>query len=164
MRRLGFLVGVGALVLVSYSCAEKPQPAPEELTQSEIEKAAAEGALRAQADLFSANEKLDLEAFLGHLADDFVMAKEGQVMELDAFEKHLAESFSSYDHHVIEWDPIKVSVIAPTAVVITSAQNWVAFDRKGEIMWEGPTAYTAVYELRGGAWKSTHGHLSWASQ
>jgi ketosteroid isomerase-like protein len=120
--------------------------------------------LRVDAELGAANERLDLEGFLSHLAEDFVMAKEGAIMPLDEFSEHLAESFSNYDHHVIESEPAKVTVLTPAAVVVTSSLDWVAVNPEGETVWDGPLAWTAVYEKRAGVWKLTHGHLSWASQ
>ena len=110
------------------------------------------------------HERLDLEGFLSHLAEDFVMAKEDRIMPLDVFSKHLAESFSAYDHQEIEWQVERVTVLSPTAVVVTSSVDWIAFDPQGEVSWDGRVAWTALFEQRAGAGKITHGHLSWASE
>lgn len=153
------------LTVALVSCGGETGPTAGEAGSGQGNDAAiAEAVLQVDTKLRVANEGLDLEGFVSHLAEDFVMAKEGAVMPLDAFSERLAESFSNYDHHVIESEPAKVTVLTPATVVVISSLDWVAVNPEGETVWDGPLAWTAVYEKRAGVWKLTHGHLSWASQ
>ena len=144
-------LAVVTLAVALLSCGDETGPKSGEAGFGQGDDAAiAEAVLRVDAELLAANERLDLEGFLSHLAEDFVMAKEGAVMPLDAFSEHLTEGFSNYDHQVIGPEPAKVTVLMPAAVVVTSSLNWVEVSPEGETVRDGPLAWTAVYEKRAG--------------
>lgn len=150
------IVSILVLSAATLSCQSQVVPLTPEESASISEEV-----LAVQTDLLQANERLDLSEFMEFIADDFIMAKEENVLTREVFQESLAADFPLYGRYVIGWEPQKVSVPARNVAIITASIDWIVIGIQADTVWRGPCSYTSVFELRNGSWKVTHGHLSW---